>query len=238
MDGVRVGRIIRALRIRRSWRQADLADRVGCSQALIARVERGGADRLTGARLERIVLALGARLVLRVDWNGEAADRLLDADHASLVEDVVGILRRAGWIATPEVTFAIGAERGSIDILAWHAESATLLVIEVKSVVPDVQAMLAIHDRKVRLADRVAAQHEWPPKRIGSLLVIAESRTSRRRVEAHAATFHARFPARAAAVRRFIADPARHEVLHGLWFLSARTGASSRQRVGKRRSQV
>lgn len=235
MDGVRVGRVLRALRIRRSWRQTDLADRVGCSQALIARVERGGADRLTAARLERIVLALGARLVVRVDWNGEAADRLLDADHATLVELVVDYLRRAGWEATPEVTFAIGAERGSIDILAWHAASSTLLVIEVKSVVPDVQAMLATHDRKVRLADRIAAQQGWRPRRIGSLLVIAESRTARRRVEAHAATFQARFPARAAAIRRFIAQPARHEAIHGLWFLSARTGASSRQRVVRRR---
>ena len=236
MDGVRVGRVLRALRIRRSWRQADLADRVGCSQALIARVERGGSDRLTVARLERIVHALGARLVVRVDWNGEAGDRLLDADHAMLVERVVSHLRRAGWEATPEVTFAFGGERGSIDILGWHAGSATLLVIEVKSVVPDVQAMLATQDRKVRLADRIATQHGWRPLKVGSLLVIAESRTARRRVEAHAATFQARFPDRAAGVQRFIARPAGHEPPHGLWFLSARTGASSRQRVVKRRS--
>jgi transcriptional regulator with XRE-family HTH domain len=86
--------MIRALRIRRRWRQVDLATRAGFSQALIARVERGGADRLTVAHLEAIAKEVGARLVVWLDWNGEAGDRLLDADHAAIVERVVAILRR------------------------------------------------------------------------------------------------------------------------------------------------
>ena len=201
---------------------------------MIARVERGGADRLTVATLDAIANALGARLVLRVDWNGEAADRLLDADHAALVEYVLTELRRAGWEAVPEVSFAIGAERGSIDILAWHEETATLLVVEVKSVVPDVQGTLHVFDRKMRLADRIGRERGWRPGRIAALLVVGESRTARRRIEAHASTFDARFPDRAAAVHRFIANPA-SAGLRGLWFLSVRTGAGSRQRVVRRR---
>ena len=245
MDSVRIGRVVRALRIRRGWRQVDLAVRGGVSQSLVARVERGGADRLTGATLERVAAALGARLVVRIDWNGEAADRLLDADHAALVELVVQVLRRHGWEAVPEVSFAIGTERGSIDILAWHAPAATLLVVEVKSVVPDVQATLHVFDRKLRLADRIARERGWRSSRVASLLVMGESSTARRRVAAHASTFDARFPDRAVTVRRFIADPAGSgspggtsagsPAFRGLWVLPFRTGAGTRQRVVRRR---
>ena len=231
------GRIVRAIRQRRGWRQIDLARHSGVSQSLIARIELGGAGRLTVRRLESIVEELGARITVRIDWNGEMADRLLDADHAAIVEIITALLRAAGWEAVPEVTFAVGGERGSIDVLAWHEGSGTLLVIEVKSVVPDVQSMLAAHDRKVRLADGIARQRGWRPGRIGSLLVIRDGSTARRRVDQHAATFNARFPDRASEVRRFIDRPAEAtHALRGLWFLPVRTGASSRQRISRRRA--
>src|SRR3954463_10511297 len=146
VDSVRFGRGIRALRIRRGWRQEDLASSVGISQSIVSRVERGFGDRLTGRTLERIGSALGARVVLRLDWNGESLDRLLDAAHACLVEDVVGALDHARWEGVPEATFAVRGERGSVDVLAWHAQTATLLIVEVKLVVPDIQAMLAALD--------------------------------------------------------------------------------------------
>ncbi|HEY4227106.1 MAG TPA: hypothetical protein VGM49_02120, partial [Candidatus Limnocylindrales bacterium] len=165
--------------------------RAGVSQSLIARVERGGADRLTVKVLEAILAALGARLNVRADWNREAADRLLDADHAALVELVLQMLRDFGWEVLPEVSFAIAGERGSIDILGWHAATQTLLIVEVKSIVPDVQATLFVFDRKVRLAGRIGAERGWPARRVAQLIVVAESRTARRRVEAHAATFEA-----------------------------------------------
>lgn len=237
MDAVRIGRIVRALRIRRRWRQVDLAVRAGVSQSLIARVERGGADRLTLRTLERILTALGARLNARVDWNGEAADRLLDADHAAIVEMVIDVLRRDGWEALPEVTFAIDGERGSIDVLAWHPATRTLLVVEVKSVIPDVQATVAVLDRKQRLAGRIGRRQGWDPASIATVLVVAESRTNRRRIAMHASTFAARFPGDAPAARRFIKQPGSAPApFRALWFLSVRTGAGSRQRVVKGRS--
>lgn len=234
VDTLRVGRIARAMRIRRGWRQSDLGGRVGASQSLVARIERGGADRVTVKTLDAVFAALGARLDLRVSWNGEAADRLLDADHAALVEVLLRLLRDFGWEATPEVSFSIDGERGSIDILAWHAGSRSLIVVEVKSVIPDVQAMLVVFDRKVRLAVRIATDRGWRPSAVAQLVVVADGRTARRRVEMHAATFDARFPDRARAIRAFLADPASRDSVRGLWFLSVRTGAGSRQRIAKR----
>jgi transcriptional regulator with XRE-family HTH domain len=229
MDLVRFGRGIRALRRRRRWRQSDLAAAAGCSSSLIGRIELGQADVVTPRVLERVARALGARVVLRLDWNGEALDRLLDADHAQLVEVVVRILRDAGWEVRTETTFAILGERGSVDVLAWHEVSRSLLVVEVKSVVADAQETQSRLDRKVRLAERIAPP-EWRPRSISSLLVVGATRTNRRRIEVVAETFAARFPDRAPAVRRFIAAPA-GLTLRGLWFVPIPTHTGGRHRV-------
>ena len=49
----------------------------------------------------------------------------------------------AGWEVHPEATFNVFGERGSIDILAFHPRYGALLIVEVKSAVPDMQSMLA-----------------------------------------------------------------------------------------------
>src|SRR3954453_13339241 len=85
-------------------------------------------------------------------WNGEGLDRLLDQAHAGLVEQLVVRLRAAGWVTDVGGAFSIRGERGSIDVLGFHEKTGIVLVIEVKSVVPDSQATLAGIDRKARLA--------------------------------------------------------------------------------------
>ena len=93
------------------------------------------------------------------------------------------MLRRAGWEVAAEVTFWIRGERGSVDLLAWHAPTGIVLVVEIKTVVPDQQSMLASHDRKARLGLEIAKARGWNGAVVAKLLVIRESRTSRRRVD-------------------------------------------------------
>jgi transcriptional regulator with XRE-family HTH domain len=236
VEVVRFGRIVRAIRRRRGWRQEDLAKRAGVSQSVVARIERGAAATITPTRLERVLAPLGARLIIRVDWQGEAADRLLDAEHAQLVEQVLGLLRGAGWLAVPEVTFAIRGDRGSVDILAWHESSATILVIEVKSVVPDIQGTLTPFDRKIRLAAEIGRERGWQPRRVATILVIKDTRTARRRFTEHAATFDARLPQRSVAARRFITNPGVAGELHAVWFLSGSHQETGRHRVSAPRT--
>lgn len=178
---------------------------------------------------------MGARAELRLSWNGEALDRLLDAAHARLVELVADMLRRGGWEVAAEVTFWIRGERGSVDLLAWHAATRIVLVIEVKSVVPDIQAMLASIDRKGRLAIEIARSRGWNPLAVGKLLVIGESRTARRRVEAFTTTFEAEFPDRAIAVRRWLHEPNAISTLRGLIFLSTDHSVNTRHRARRSR---
>jgi hypothetical protein len=204
---------------------------------VIARVEQGQADRLNVVALERLARPLGARIVCRLDWNGEALDRLLDADHAAIVDRVVRLLLTEGWTTGTEVSFNIAGERGSIDVLAWHPVSRSLLVIEVKSVVADVQGTLFALDRKVRLGPRVAAERAWPTNSVSRLLVVGENRTTRRRIEAHSSTFGNAFPDRTRVARRWIASPPEHQrPLSGLMFLPGDRQTTARHRVSSNRS--
>lgn len=234
MDLVRFGRGIRALRLRKRWRQLDLAAASGVSQSVVAMIELGQGRRLIVETYEKIAEALGARFDLVLRWNGEALDRLLDSDHASLVEAVARQLKDAGWEVRTEVSFAIWGERGSVDVLAWHAATRTVLVIEVKSVVPDVQATLFGLDRKGRLAIEIAASVAWTAAKVGRLLVVSGDRTSRRRVERHAATFEAALPDRLLAVRRWIRKPEPNRPLRGLMFVTPAATTGTRHRQSRR----
>jgi transcriptional regulator with XRE-family HTH domain len=231
MDPVRLGRQYRALRHRQRLRQDDLSDRTGLSRSEIGRAERGQAERLRLSTLDRMAIALGARLEVRLSWNGEALDRLLDAAHAARVEQVVGRLTAAGWECAVEASFNIRGERGSVDAIAFHRQSGTLVVIEVKSVVPDVQATLMTLDRKARLGPWIASGLGWQTRAVGRVLAVAESRTSRRRVELHAASFAAALPDRTVAVKAWLRHPAGKPVIRGLWFLSSDHRPAARHRV-------
>ena len=235
MDLRRVGRSIRALRIRRNWRQRDLAAEAHVSASQVSRIETGDLGRMCLDDLRSLADALGAELDLRVRWHGEGLDRLLDAAHADLADGVVRMLTRLSWETAAEVTFNHFGERGSVDVLGWHAGRRALLVTELKSVVPDHQAMLSSHDRKVRLGREIAHGRGWDPVTVASLLVIRDSRTSRRRISEREDLFRNAYPDRSAAVRRWLRDPS--GPLAGLLFLpdyrpeGARRPVTGRQRV-------
>ena len=238
MDPVRLGRQVRALRRRRGWRQVDLGAAARVSRATISRVERGQADDVTLRTVDAIVRAVSARLELVVSWGGEGLDRLLDAEHASLVETVAGVLRSLGWEVAVEVTLNIGGERGSIDVLAFHPATGVVLIVEVKTVVPDLQATLFVLDRKTRLAAQIARQRGWIARGAGRLLVVGASRTARRRVEAHGTVFATVFPSRNLAVKRWLRRPTADPPFSGLWLVPNARHTNARQRVAGRSRRV
>jgi len=110
--------------------------------------------------------------------------------------------------------------------------------VEVKSVVPDVQATLAGIDRKGRLARQVAHERGWPAGPVSRILVLPNDRTARRRVDAFAATFGRAFPARSVAIRHWLRDPI--DPIAGILFVSGADQAGARHRVrheGQRRER-
>jgi hypothetical protein len=195
----------------------------------VYRIERGRADDVAVHTLVRVAAALGARVDILLLWQGEGLDRMLDVRHAGLVDRVLQILVSDGWEVATEVSFNVYGERGSIDILAYHPSSRCVLVVEVKSVVPDMQSMLAALDRKGRLARTIAQGRGWHLTSVSKLLVLPEDRTARRRLRGHAATFGVAFPARNVELRRCLKSPDR--TCDGVMFLSDARHTGTRHRV-------
>jgi transcriptional regulator with XRE-family HTH domain len=189
--------------LRLGLRQADLAAATGLSRQTISRLEQGTCDRMVFAAADRVAQALGARLVVYLSWQGEQLDRLVDAAHAELQNAAVNFLTAAGWLCAVEVSFNHYGDRGRYDILAYHPATGTLLVIEVKTAVGDVQATLGQLDVKLRLARTVARERGWNARHVARLLVIADERQQHRIVHRRAALF-ASFALRSHAARAWL----------------------------------
>ena len=210
-------------------RSAELALRAGLLPEAVSRAERGDARALTLRTLERTAEALGARTSLRLfctarSWTGCSMP-------PRGLEQVVRILRTNGWEVVPEATFSVYGERGSVDVLAFHPVLGALLIIEVKSVVPDMQALLAGIDRKARRrADGSRSHRGWRVRSLSRLLVLPDDRTARRHVAEHAATIGEVLPLRTLSVRRWIASPV--GPMGGVLFLPSSQSTTGRRRVG------
>lgn len=231
---MRVGAALRAVRVRRGWRQRDVADRAGVSHALVSLLERGHVGRTSLDSVRRVAAVLDVRVDVVARWRGGELDRLLNARHSGLADAVTALLTGLGWAVAPEVSFAVYGERGFIDLLAWHAPSRTLLVIEIKTEIVDVQELIGVLDRKTRLAARIARERGWAAAAVATWVVIADSPTNRRRVAAHGALLRAAFPADGRLMRAWLRKPGKR--VAALSFFSDSTGSGGSGRyVGVRR---
>jgi transcriptional regulator with XRE-family HTH domain len=207
VDDQRVGALVRVLRIRRGLRQVDVARLAGVSDQTVSRIERGELASLSVAMVRRVARVLEARLDLRLWTRAGEVERLASASHSALVESLLGALRGERWITRPEVSFNFAGERGLVDIAAWHPATRSLLLIEVKTEIVDVGETIGTFDRKRRLGPRIAAQLGFDPATVAAALVIADTRTNHRRVQAHAATFASTLPDSGQRFRSFLRRP-------------------------------
>lgn len=201
-----IGRALRALRHRKGWRQADLSSFSGVARSVISDLEAGILDLHAIGALERVAEAVGGTLRLDLRVPGGDLGRLLDADHARLQARWVAWLGRHGWATDVEATFNHYGERGSVDVLAWHPRSGVLLVVEVKTVLVDIQATLAALDRKTRIARELAGTRGWRARCVVPALFVLDGTTARRRLGDHAALF-ARYALRGWAALAWLRAP-------------------------------
>ncbi|HEX7474017.1 MAG TPA: XRE family transcriptional regulator [Candidatus Limnocylindrales bacterium] len=219
MNDPRVGAAFRALRRRRRWRQVDVAAAANVSQPFISKLERGQIGDVNVDTLRSVAATVEASLVIDVRWQGGALDRLLDERHASLLGATVDLLAPLAWGTEVEVTYSHFGERGSIDILAFHAQSGVALVIEIKTELVSIEATLRKLDEKVRLAGTIARERfEWRPAAVARMLVLPSTSTERRRVARHAAVLDAALPLRYDDLRAWLRRPA--GPVNGLLFVA------------------
>jgi transcriptional regulator with XRE-family HTH domain len=198
VDDIAFGRLVRMSRIRRGWRQADLAERAGLSTSVVSRLEHGGLGAMQLNDARRVAAVLDIRLEVQPRGRAADLDRTLNWRHAALAEFVAGWLGATrGWEVRPEVSFSEYGERGVVDLLARHEPTGSLLVIELKTEVIDLGEVLGTLDRKRRLGAVIAR----------SLVLIGDSVTNRRRVAAHAALVAAALPDRGPVLARWLRAP-------------------------------
>ena len=236
VDTTRLGRTLRALRIRQGLRQADLGRQVGVSQSLVSRIERGQVDSVRLRDVDDLVQKLGGDLRVTVRWRGGDIDRLLDEGHAALIGVAAAMLENAGWLIRPEVTFANYSDRGSMDLLAWHPGTSTVLVVEVKTELTSIEETLRTHDMKTRNALKVARERAgWEGRVAAGLLVLPDSSTTRRRANRHDLVFRRAYPITGVAAKAWLREPTGAAgILMFLPFTTAtrgRCGPVSRRRV-------
>ncbi|HLY15060.1 MAG TPA: helix-turn-helix transcriptional regulator [Candidatus Limnocylindrales bacterium] len=236
MDDARLGRLIRALRHRRQWRQVDLAERARVGHDAVVKLEAGRIGPMRTASIRAIVSVFGLSYEPVVRGLGADEDRLIDERHATILGACATWLRTLGWLVAAEVSYSEFGERGSVDLLAWHPASASLLVIEIKSELASLETTLRKLDEKVRLASRIARPFGWRPTSIGRLLVLPEDRTQRRRVAAHAAVLDQALPIRSSKLRAWCREPS--GPIAGLLFLAETRGSPSTARGRRKRIRL
>ena len=205
----RIGAALRSVRRRKGWSQEELARKARVSQPRVSRIERGHIGSMRLDEVRRVAAALDIRIDVFARWRAGDLDRLLNARHSELHELVARWFAEElpEWVLAPEVSFSIYGERGVIDILAWHEKTGSLLVIELKTAVADVNELLGTMDRKKRLAAQVASERGWNPKSVSTWLIVADTRTNRRRLDAHMAVIRNAMPDGTWAIRRWLRRP-------------------------------
>ena len=184
-------------------------------------IERGHGGRLAIATVASVFAALDARLEIVISWRGGGLDRLLDAEHATLVAEVTRQLLAAGWAVEVEVTYSNYGERGSIDVLGYRVADRAVAIVEVKSDLTVVDATIRKTDEKERnVIESIAPKRlGFVPTRVARLLVLPESTAARARVAHEGRVFDVAFPARGRTVRRWLVRPEGR--LAGILFITA-----------------
>jgi len=193
-----------------------------------SRIELGDWSGISIGRLDAYVSALGASSTIAIHWHGADVDRLIDERHARLVGEAIRRIRTSDWIGEIEVSYSQYGERGSIDVLGWHAATATLAVFEVKTELASTEELLRRLDAKVRLGPTIARDRfGWRAARVGRIVVFPDERNVRRQVARNADVLDVALPATTIEVRNWLHAP--NGVMRGRWFLT-----SSRDENGMR----
>jgi hypothetical protein len=202
----------------------------------IANVEMGRIGTMQVSTLRMVLAPFGLTYESYVRGLGADEDRVLDQRHATLMGASASWLATTGWEVLPEVSYSEFGERGSIDLLAWHPASASLLVIEVKTELASVEATLRKLDEKVRLAPTIARRLGWRPTSFSRLVILSDDRTQRRRVLTYASVLDRAYPTRTRQIRAWCRMPAGQ--IAGLMFQADPALGRQRRQTLRRRIRV
>lgn len=187
MRAIVMGRQLRMLRIRKGWRQSEVAEKAELSTSVIGRHEAGVIG--SSVALERHAGVFGLRIELKLVGRAGELVRLGDEEHAAIVEALAGWFRAAGFLVEAEASYSEWGERGRIDLLAYDPQTGTLAIVEVKTQLLDLQDLFGSMNVKERLASTIAERRGWTVRRRVSVLGVASTAANRDIVRSHPSLF-------------------------------------------------
>jgi transcriptional regulator with XRE-family HTH domain len=180
--------------------------RAGLSQAMVSLVETEQVRDQTFRTAERLLSAIGARLVVAVDAPFLAdRERQLEPAHARCSAHVVARLRRSGWETRTEVEVGGDRSRGWIDVLAFHPGMGVLLVIEIKTEIRDFGAIERAIGWYERAGPPASRRFGWRPQAVQGCLLLLATQANDARATMARESFEVGFPIRARALEGLIA---------------------------------
>ena len=208
-----------------------MARAAGVSRQTVSRIELGRLDGVPLGSLRRVFAAVDVRVIVAARGIGAELPRLADQHHCRDARGCRAAVRpaRRDGILCPRSRSRCSASEARSTSSRGTRRSRSLLVIELKTELVDLQDTVSTLDRKVRLAMQIAHDRGWDPATVSTWLVIAEGGRNRRAVERHAAFLRSRFPADGHAVMRWLRQPVGR--LEGLSFLSSDRSTSAGQRL-------
>jgi transcriptional regulator with XRE-family HTH domain len=234
------GARFRAVRVKRGWRQQDVADRARVHRTVISNIERGRLEAVSVGTILAVARALDIQVSLTARWYAGDLDRLVNSRHARLHESVARWFAEdlPEWVLEPEVSFSIYGERGVIDIVAWHPGFRALIVIELKTDIVDVNQLMGQMNQRRRLAREIARDRGWDPISISTWVIVANGRTNRARLAAHRTVLRNAFPLDGRSMQGRLRRPDRAIAALSIWERgeggSPTTELSARHRVTRR----
>jgi transcriptional regulator with XRE-family HTH domain len=109
----RCGAAFRAVRVKRSWRQIDLAQQAGLHRSVVSPIERGHLEQVAIGTLLAVARTLEIQVAISTRWRGGDLDRLVASRHGRFHEAVARWFGKTlpDWVLEPEVSFSIYGER-------------------------------------------------------------------------------------------------------------------------------
>lgn len=227
-----MGRVLRMARLRRNLRQSDVAAAAGLDRSTVTRIERGQIGRFHLHVVQAHAAALDLRAELTLTGRGGEVPRLLDEEHAAIVESLAAALQGKGWICRPEVSFNEYGDRGRVDLLAHRGGAGALLIVEAKTELVDLQDLFGALDAKQRLARQLGRHEGWEVTHASVLLAVASTPANRSIVRAHPALFSG-YACRGQELSAWLAGPDR--AVRALTWVSAARAGRDRWLAGRHR---
>lgn len=203
-----VAELIKRARASVGWSREELASRANTSPTRIWRLETADPAAFELGSVDRVLCAMGLRLNLEIHGL-HLAEREAQRDlvHAAAVAALAGRLRRAGWRVIAEVPTGALAPTGWMDIVAYRPSDNAVLVIEVKTAIPDAGDVMRQVTRYEIEAPWAAMRQGWQPSLIRVALVVLDTQEATRTVAANRELFKAAFTGRPQDLAAWILDP-------------------------------